>query len=277
MSHDIQLYELHTSILLKFRKGVMKKIRNYLLLLLLVNCHLCYSDEIKSAAIVEYLFLSSNEVDNHPDPEIQMYHQADPGYAKTFFYPKEFPVNKDIVFSIRRQLPKESPYKEMFGFFINEQGLLVSSIDKHPFLCVTARGFLPGERVFCRFATKENDFKNEFSFIPNPIQVKNKYGAVLVEAEIVNFFPAFYQCNFPGFKENEEIRTLSISGRERLKGKFKVSKKMTFITSPDVKGSDRGMSKLTFTRKTGEKIQVNLPWGREFIDYAEGNKIYKSN
>lgn len=234
----------------------------------------------KLSASIDQLFLYSKEIETHPNPDIRSYADEDIGYPKTFLFIKNFPINKKITSTVKRLVQDDQRYTKICEFYINEQREIISTSDPREIchcFCTPSRSFLPGERIFCRFSTEEKDFEIETSFIPHPIRVQNKTGTVIIEAELIAFFPALYRFTFTGFQENEVIKSESISGAEKLKGSFKISKDLIVTLSPDVKGKKGGICKKIFTRASGEQIQVNLPWGVELSGYVEGNKLYKPN
>ncbi len=281
MHIDSPSYDLQNSILIKTCQSVMKHTHVvYLLVMFLMTCQVLYSTEQDMSPRIDSVFLTCKEVEAHPDPNIRFYAEADAGHSKTFLSIKNFPINKKMSYAMKRPLQKDKYYKRVGEFIINEQAIITSANDPEEichYFSVSARGFLPGERVFFRFKAKDGSFEMETHFIPNPIKAQDKSGIASIEAELVVLNPAFYQFKFNGFKENEVIKSLSISGKEEIKNSFKISKDVLITDSPNIMGEQGGVGKIIFTRDSGEKIRINLPWGLEWLDYLEGTKIYKLN
>jgi TPR repeat protein len=218
-----------------------------------------YGDEEKKPSI-DLLFSDSKEAESHPDKMIQIYFkEIEPGHPKIVLFLKDFPIDKEITYSMERPLK-------------TAQGITTKLKDPN-IIFFSSRGFLPGERVNCSFSSK-GDFEVKTSFIPNPIKASNKNGTVSIEAELITCFPAYYQFFFKGFEDNEEIKLISVSGKEKIKKTFKITPENLIALSPDILGKEGGVSQETFIRKSGEKIQFNLPWGMDLVSYAKGEKIY---
>jgi hypothetical protein len=243
---------------------------------LTISCDL-HSDTEKKPSI-DLLFLTSKEGEQYHDADIRLYFRdpdVDFGHSKTFLYCKDFPINTKMTFSTKRPLEKRASYKENYKFFVREQGFMILPIDPkntHRFFCISSRGFLPGERVLCRFSGK--NLKIDTSFFPNPIKVFTSTKTAFIEAELLTIVPAFYRFFFTGFQENEILNFISISGEEKIEKTFTLTPKNFIVSSPDIIGKLGGVGTVTFTRKSGEKIQLHLPWGIDFIDYRKGEKIY---
>jgi hypothetical protein len=251
----------------------MKYLRFVLLVMFFVTLTSVYGHE-KETAIVDIITLSSKEVESHADPEIRYCCDQDPGYTLSFLYIKNFPINKKIVCSLKRTIIKNQPYHKQNEFYINEGGEVIVEMSSGglPFICLSARGFMPGERVSYCFTTEDDQFKKEISLIPNPIIAKNPSGTASIEAELISPFPSFYRFSFNGFEENEPIELQSISGKEKIKKSFKI-KETGIGLSPDTTSQQAGVGKVTFTRKIGEKFQMSLPWGMELFKYLNDEKL----
>lgn len=241
-----------------------------LLLILLISWNSLFSTEVDVLPSIDLVFLKSKEVESHSNPDIKHSSQFDPGYDKTFLYLNNFPINRKITYSYKRSL-NDCSYIRRGEFIIVENKRIYSTTDSEDqgnFLCISSRGFLPSERISCRFKA-ENDFKKEISFIPNPNVVKSPSGTVSVEAELYCFNPAFYVFKFVGFEEDEIIKFTSISGTEKISASFKLSEYPKITNSPGVLNEQGGVGKVTFTRKSGEKVELKLPWGTELHSYLE--------
>lgn len=273
---------------------LIQDMRFMLLLIFFISGNTLYSNEQyrneqeynnkqeDTSPTIEKLFLSADEVKSHSDRCIALYSKLDPGYSKTFLSFNHFPVNKKITFDIYRlsnNITNET-YLKHCDFFVDEDGIIIAIDDPmqmYPFFCISTRGFLPGERIFCRFTSEDGHLKKEISFIPNPMIAKNKSGTATVEAELITLIPTMYHFNFIGFQEGEKINMVSISGTEKLQGSFNFSKNVKIANSPDIRKKKGGIAQEIFIRSSGEKFQIELPWGSELIDYEKGNKMYKPN
>jgi hypothetical protein len=257
------MYVNYQSIFHKVHEQIMNNLHLSLLMIFLIGSKFLYSEDCDTPSI-DVVVLTQQEAESHENEFLQYYYKIDEGHLKTFLFLRNFPVNQDITCSFKRHILK----KQTTSSF--------SMKDKGNCICHSSRGFLPGERVTYSFTIGKNGLKKEVSFIANPIIVKSQVDQSYIEAELVSLKPAIYQFKFIGFKDNEVMKCISISGSEEIKDSFKISDFMLLV-SPDIKGKISGISKTIFIRDSGEKFLISLPWGSDLIIYAKGNKIYNPN
>jgi len=216
---------------------------------------------------IELLYLSAKEAKSHPDQFVRECALNEPGFSKNYLFLNDFPNDTLLSILIKRPLleqkskitsciPKPSS-KEKIQFMFND-----NLPKEHKFICLPSKGFLLGERVTLIF-TDDNGFEIEASIIPNPIKVTSQNETVTIEAELLGTYPANYIFSFKGFQADEVIDVTAISGNEKIKCKFCIG--MGFMLMPGVIGEKGGVAKSSFKRKSGEEIQVDLPWGMEFL------------
>lgn len=203
---------------------------------------------------------------------LQEYSQSDLGFEVYGMRPHGFPINQEIVFSIKRPA-LDTDWDEKFTFTIhdNETGVTIKGV-KIPFQTVSARGFLPGEQIYLKFESRNGDFFYDFKFIPYPIILKDDSGNITVQATLRIAFPAFYEIKFGKSKRDEEVRIRSRSGSESFDLKQTISEG-TFVYSPDTESKPIvSIATLEIWRESGEKIKLLLPWGDIFRHCLTGSK-----
>jgi hypothetical protein len=197
-----------------------------------------------------------------PDP--------DPKHNKMALRFHGFPVDKDIIFSMLRLVQSDLNTFEKKGTIrIKADGMVVFNDMEVSTIFLTSRGFLPGEKVYYRFHTADDSFQHEISMIPNPLKCTSKSGRVSMEAELMDPAPALYHIQFTGIDENEECTITSFSKNEKIKHTSMISRRMGMLYSPDVRGEKGGLSKLIIQRRTGERLELRLPWGDRLFAYLE--------
>ncbi|WP_154017862.1 hypothetical protein [Candidatus Protochlamydia phocaeensis] len=249
-------------------------------LMTLIYYNLLSGTEKQDRPDIQRVYLTHEEVKQHADPIIQSCTSLDPFHPKTLLYFENFPLRKKIKFSLKRLVPPNHNFLKQSFFIIKEDGRIFLPPDDKgsPFFCISSRGFLPGERIYCRYEILDGSFEHEITFIPNPIQIKDEAGNVILEAELCNLIPACYKITLLGLKKSEKIKFRSVSGEEGVADSFKLSAiAPSFTYSPDVEGQKGGVAELTLIRQNGQRIRLKLPWGVQLLRYGRGNTVYSPN
>lgn len=258
-------------------RGKCKLLARLLVLLLTIsNFTVLYGQQ---EAAIEAVFLKPKEIESHPDPDISDLGEIDREASVTLLFLKNFPIEERIVYSYKRSGEKDNSVKAVREFSIKKDGIIKAYRDGKmvPLVAMGSRGFLPGEKITCKFSTKDGDFEKCISFIPTPLSSKYTSDGATITAEAISYLPvAFYRFDFAGFNDNEKLNFVSISGKERIEKSFapNADGKNGLLTTPDTLEHKGGVGTVTFTRGTGEKLQFDLPWGLELLDYLQGKKIY---
>ncbi len=166
---------------------------------------------------------------------------------------------------------------------VTEKRLLLKKTNALPVLKVTkgvdstvavsSLGFTPGVPVTYTFEHSEKALKEEITFVPNRLFVKSSIDNALIEATLTLESPVTYDLDLEGFGK-EELTLKSISYDEVLESKFPINEKSMTMYMPGVIGKKGGISRLSFTRPSGEVLKLELPWGLEWLKY---NLYYDEN
>lgn len=226
-----------------------------------------YGNPTKAAPAIERLFLTKQEMESHPDCIIRSLAEFEERHPSHLLFLRNFPVGKEINYSTKRLCQKESSYIFTSELTVDQDGIITIDNTKAAFIYIPSKNFLLGERFSCQFTSKDEKFKEILSFIPNPLISKNDSKTVSIEAELKTLIPAcFYSLKFDGFEENEKLTLISTSGNEKIENSFKLKKGLEISYSPDVEGEKGGIGHVSFKRKSGEIIQIDLPWGNQLIE-----------
>lgn len=244
-----------------------------LLLLRLLCVFICttwlsYASE--SATSHRSIFLTSQEF--KVDPLFKEYELLDPGFPKTITTFENLPKNTKVFVSHLRPLFEKSGFQKMGEFILDKDN---GQNDSDFILLISAKGFLPGERIKYRLATADGNYSYEFSFIANPVLVKDGRGNTVLEVELATLNPCNYALHLINCLDNEKIRMKSLSENEEIECPVK-KLPTVLLYSPDVIGKKGGHSNLLFIRTNQETFSFKLPWGSELIPYFKGHKVYRT-
>ena len=184
---------------------------------------------------------------------------------------ENFPKEGQLSLYVARPLAKNKSAKlyKIYDFQVEQL------IDDYIYLpsCL----FLPGERIEIIIVSQDKKELYSQEFIPNEIRGKNEKGEVLFTAElkILNSLTS-YIISLDGFEEDEEVMFKSMSGHEVIEHPIVCNIKAAILYLPGVKTNKGGVGKLSLTRKNGEVISINLPWGNELNKYSSGNVVFDS-
>lgn len=140
-------------------------------------------------------------------------------------------------------------------------------------LCVSVKGFMPGEKVSFRFQAKEKNNYSEISFYPRPLLVRRSNGEILLQAELRNVEPTIYGLEISGVGLKEKYIFYSQSGDEKLAQSMQgPTSKDAFNYMPGVIGQLGGIAKVAIRFGDRSLYKLNLPWGSELVKYQKGAK-----
>lgn len=214
-------------------------------------------------------------------PKLQYLNAKNPGFNKILFKLDGYPVQKEIIFEIRRPLsPKPDLYQQVASFTIQEDGsYLLPDNERVPFIVGSSRGFLPGERIIFRFRTADGSIDKQISGIPSPAIFRDKKGNIALRAEILSEDPTVYILDLLEMKDGDEyeLKTVSLGETVTSKGKYYRSKPLHYSPAPDASGKG-GTSLLQVIPRSGdskgEVYTMRLPWGTALEVYQLGGKTY---
>lgn len=164
-----------------------------------------------------------------------------------------------IINVTEKQLKLSKEIKELPSLQLTKNNL-------NPTLTISALGYIPGVPVVYIFRNIEKGFREEITLVPNRIFVKSSVDNAQIEATLTLESPVTYNLDLQGFAEKELVLK-SVSYHEVLESKFPISEKALSAYMPGVIGKKGGISRLSFTRPTGEVLKLELPWGVEWLKY----------
>lgn len=247
------------------------KFMKILQILLLAMCFLNLANGKDNSPSIKIKHLTHNEIEASSVKGVRKALKIDPHFQKNYLYFSNFPTQQKLAIVIKRPLT-EIP-NSGFQFEMDENGHVFGE----PFIVISSRGFLPGERVTLNFYTEDKKLLYEDSFIPNPIVVRDSKGKKRLVAELMMVKPAFYKLELFGVRNNEKLTLKSISGNEKNITPINYRKTDGIAVSPDTVTEKGGVGQYNISNGKGEPIEFILPWGAEFAKYLLGEKIYRVN
>lgn len=223
-----------------------------------------------------------HDEDVNLDPELKELLTVTPKHEKYYFRFYDCPINQEITVYLRHisndQVKNNGQplYEQKSKFSIHEDGNVIVNGDKYPaYFWFTSIGYLPGERIYCRFQTADGTIIQEINWIPIPMIAKDKNRTIIFEAELINVHPILYNLSLKGLQDGEEYTVCSRSENEVVKGFLKYPEGSSQAYCPGVSGVKGGVSEITITTKSNKVLKLHLPWGKNLIGYLLGEKIYK--
>ena len=198
------------------------------------------------------------------------YYQTDSGFAKWLVLFHDIPGNAPYVFEQKRvSQPVSARYYPCAGPS-SEDVLKSKSCNIPTGLVVSARGYLPGEKITIRLSGK--DAHKEVTFYPRPLLLKKETGELLARAMLICGRPGgtLYELDVCGVGKQEKYKLISYSGKERLS--HDVQGPMHGSILPEVIGEVGGCASMILQIKDGASYGMELPWGRELLEYRQGKK-----
>jgi hypothetical protein len=137
-------------------------------------------------------------------------------------------------------------------------------------IVVSARGYLPGEKIMIRLCAK--DAYREAVFYPRPLLVKKTSGELLAQGALLctKLGHTLYELDICGIGKQEKYTLVSHSGEEILS--HDLQGPISCGLSPEVVGLLKGIAKIELLLEDGASYSMELPWGHELVDYKLGNK-----
>lgn len=203
--------------------------------------------------------------------EITNFDQCDPGFTKWLFSFNVIPGNPPY------SLEQKRVFQPVFDCFypiqngVSSEEIHYSKSNNKPVrLLLSARGFLPGEQVTIRLSAK--DASKEISFYPRPLHLKDAAGKVLAKAVLFCAQPDFtgYNLDISGVEKEQKYTFTSQSGGEILS--HAMQGPMQCSITPDVIGKTGGIAKAILQFEDEISYSLELPWGRELLEYKAGKK-----
>ncbi len=207
------------------------------------------------------------------EPCLSEWVHFDPGFEKWVLVFHDIPGEAPFSFQIKR-----AAYFKPEKFVIDERAIQseeVALMQKNGGavrVVLSARGFLPGEPITCRLATKDPKVYREISLCPRPLIVKKASGELLLKATLQKhpYEHTSYNIEIVGVKENEYFKFCSKSDSETMR---KVLKGPIFMNyAPGVLGRKGGVAKLEISFEDGTSYKIDFPWGIELFSYKNGKK-----
>lgn len=128
--------------------------------------------------------------------------------------------------------------------------------------CLDSRRFLPGERVELIVKDLNGTPIKKFPLHPNPLSVKSDVDGAVIYAELA--IDHFYVLKGEGI--NGKVIFESRSGEESKRSVYEKFQDMCIMYSPAAIGKRSGVGYVTFTRESGEKLELSIPWGPALIN-----------
>ena len=203
--------------------------------------------------------------------EIMSYYQTDPGFTKWLLLFHDIPDGAPYAFEQKRvSQPVYDRYYPCPGGAPSESVVECKKHNVPTGVVVGSRGYLLGEKITIRLSGK--DAHREVVFYPRPLFLKKGTGEVLVRASLLSEEPGgtLYEFDVCGVGKEEKYKLISYSGKERLSHDAQGPMRGSIL--PGVVGKVGGYSSLTVQVKGGASYSMELPWGRELLEYREGKK-----
>jgi hypothetical protein len=197
-------------------------------------------------------------------------YQADPGFDKWCVLFHDIPGSPPYTFQQKR-LSQALPdrYYPCPGPS-SENILECKNCNMATGLVVSARGYLPGEKVMIRLSAK--DAYREAIFYPRSLLLKKESGELLAKGTLLCAEPGrtLYNLDICGVGKHEKYKLVSHSGKESLlqdlQGPIRCG------LTPEVVGMVKGIAKMELQFEDGAFYTMELPWGYELLEYKLGNK-----
>ncbi len=192
----------------------------------------------------------------------------DQGHLKWIITPINFSIGQPIDFFIDRPLLGKKPGALIERIVINKKGILETWPQLEPTrLIVSARGYLPGEKVLCRF--NQCDRETVVPFYPMPLIKKSDEGVVLW-AELKDLLLQSYAIHIDHISQ-EESYLIRCTSWDTVMEKT-VQGPLTILETPAIAGKNSGIATFEVILED-QTLTLELPWGLSLIGYAKGNVL----
>ncbi len=195
---------------------------------------------------------------------------TDPGFAKWCVLFHDIPDSPPYTFEQKR-LSQSLPDRYYPCPGPSSEDIVESKNSNMPTgLVVSARGYLPGEKVMIRLSAK--GAYREAVFYPRPLLLNKESGELLAKGTLLCAKPGqtIYDLDICGIGKQEKYKLVSHSGEETLSHDLEGPIKCGL--TPEVVGLLRGIAKMELQFEDGVSYTMELPWGYELFEYKLGNK-----
>lgn len=198
------------------------------------------------------------------------HYKTDPGFTKWCVLFHDIPGNPPYLFEQKRLVQRIPNFYYPIPDPTSEVILESKNRNKPTAMVVSARGYLPGEKITIRLSSK--DAYREVTFCPRPLLLKKESGELLVQATLVCADPGhtLYNLDICGVGKHEKYKLISHSKNEILS--HNVEGPVQCGISPEVVGEKKGIAKAILKFENGTSYSLELPWGYELLEYNRGNK-----
>ncbi len=125
---------------------------------------------------------------------------------------------------------------------------------------------VPGEPVFFMLQNSEHVILAADHLIPRPFLATSKKGTFSVEAIFLGLNPTTYQLKLKGLDLDEEYHFASLSGDERIDRYVPFHENDFFSYNPGTVTAAGGSAQAIFTRRNGDLLTMEIPWGQKIRD-----------
>lgn len=191
---------------------------------------------------------------------------------------KPFPENGTVKIKMKRPILGITSYIDA-GMFDAKKLISDSKLfgSNEPFVILTSRGFLPGERISVLVEADNDYVSNEITLIPFPISSKYVTEKRKVSVELEGILPfTNYKLTFMGWQKEDIVELFSKSGGETSSLKFPMKLGDSFYYSPDLINGKGGKANVTLGLPlTDQRATFLLPWGSDLLPYLKGEIDFK--
>lgn len=144
---------------------------------------------------------------------------------------------------------------------INENGNLIKTGDAHPFL-IARENMALGEFTRYTLSNLDGTRKTGVTIVPLPIEVKDFMGH-RISIELLSPDGMGFLCHGEGFLPFEQMKMISVSGKEATTFVINASSDGKFVTmlTPAIKNQESGHASVEVFGRTS-KLKVHYKWGR---------------
>jgi hypothetical protein len=221
-------------------------------------------------AIFTFSFLHGLEGAQKNEPTVSIF-PAPPellalGSAEHIVYFENFPKSKLFRVSFARKFQKNpDTYKNSNRLKIEKDWIEVDERTKVKFYALSSTGFAEGERIKYQFRDLAGKLIAETSYVPKPIRHKSDQGTFYLNIELESFEPTLYSYTLEGIKDGEKLNVKSLSGSETINNDEIYHSKSIHGYMPGIVGKSGGKSFLEITRESGDKVSIDLFWGKQLL------------
>lgn len=186
------------------------------------------------------------------------------GVGEHYFNFKNFPANVDIIVYTSRLVQNTPGVYAKAGKirFDDNQSLTINGKTKASIFGLNDLNYLPGERIYYRFAKEDQTLITEVSYVAKPIKAESTKGTFSFEAELIGLMPANYLLIIKGIPENEKIQLVSMTGNQKVKHLLTYNSAVPITIMPGIVGQTNGESVVKINRKS-DRASLTLLSGHQ--------------